>query len=219
MTAILGFCGASGSGKTHLLVGVVGALSERGLRVGVIKHHGHGPALPRPAEDAGKDTTLLAEAGAARVALAHAGGLRLEAADLTGQEPRALASRLMSGLDLVLVEGFKSAAIDKIEVVAPGQRPLLPPGGRLLALARRGGGEPEAGLPVLDADQPQAVADFVLTALAPAASPSGRIWLDGVELELNPFVQRFLGETLRGMVGQLKGGENAPTGILEVRLG
>lgn len=219
MTAILGFCGASGSGKTQLLAGVVGALSARGLRVGVIKHHGHGDALPRPAEEAGKDTTRLAEAGAVRVALAHAGGLRLEATDLGGDAPRALAQRLMPDLDMVLVEGFKTAALDKIEVVAPGRAPLLPPGGRLLALTRRGGGAPEAGLPVLDADQPQAVAEFVLTALALAAPPSTRVWLDGVELELNHFVQKFLGETLRGMVGQLKGGENAKSGLLEVRLG
>lgn len=219
MTAILGFCGASGSGKTQLLVGVVGALTARGLRVGVIKHHGHGPALPRPAEEAGKDTTLLAEAGAARVALAHAGGLRLEAADLGGDDPRELARRLMPDLDLVLVEGFKTAAIDKIEVVAPGRAPLLPPGGRLLALTRRGGGEPEAGLPVLDADRPERVADFVLHALQSPAPRVARVWQNGAELELRPDQQEALGRALRDLVGQLRGAENTPSGILEVRLG
>lgn len=219
MTAILGFCGASGSGKTQLLTGVVRALTARGLRVGVIKHHGHGEPLPRPAEEGGKDTTRLAEAGAARVALSHAGGLRVEANDLPRTDPQALAGCLMDDLDLVLVEGFKTADLDKIEVVAPGRTPLLPPGGRLLALTRRGGGPSEAELPVLDADQPESVAAFVLEALRLAAAPQARLWLDGVELELNHFVQAFLDSTLRGMVGQLKGGENAKSGLLEVRLG
>lgn len=219
MPPVLGFCGAANSGKTTLLCRVVTELVRRGLKVGAIKHHGHGGPLPPPAEEAGKDTSLLAAAGARRVALVHAGGLRLGALDLAGATPLDLAQDLMSTCDLVLVEGYKSAEIDKIEVVAPGMSPLLPAGGRLLALTRRGGGAPEAGLPVLDADDPARVADFVQTQLPGPAPALARVWVDGHELTIKGFVQDMVARTVRGLVGQLRGGENASTARVEVRIG
>lgn len=217
MPPVLGFCGSANSGKTTLLCAVVRELAQRGLKVGVVKHHGHGAPLPMAAIEEGKDTTRLAAAGAARVALVHAGGARLDAVDLSGATPLELAQEIMSGCDLVLVEGYKTAEIDKIEVVGPGRNALLPPGGRILALTRRGGGGPENGLPVLDADQPDQVAAFVLAHLpAPAVA---RIWVDGRELGLKLFVQEMVARTLRGLVVWLRGGETAQEGRVEVRLG
>lgn len=162
---LFGFCGASDSGKTTLVSRVIAELAGRGYAVGAIKHHGHrGPLEPA---DRHKDSGRLFAAGAARVALAHAGGLMLTAGPQDAEDPVQIARRFMSGLDLVLVEGYKSAPLDKIEVVAPGREPLLPSGGRLLALAQRGApaGERRAGLVVLDADDPALVTDFVLEQL------------------------------------------------------
>lgn len=223
MVAVLGFCGASNSGKTTLLSQVVAELTSRGLAVGVLKHHGHRQPLPEPAEERGKDTNRHRQAGARRVALVHAGGVRLLAWDGGGDTPGDLARRYMADLDLVLVEGFKTADIDKIEVVAPGHDPLLPAGGRILALTRRGGQGEEAGLPLLDADQPAAAADFVLAHLtrahqvSPSGAPGVAVWVDGQPLELNPFVRRLLEQTLRGLLGRLKGAGQA-SGPIEVRL-
>jgi len=217
MPPVLGFCGAANSGKTTLLCALVAELARRGLKVGVVKHHGHGAPLPPPPDEENKDTGRLSAAGAARVALIHAGGARLNALDLSGATPLDLAQEIMTGCDLVLVEGYKTAQIDKIEVVAPGRAPLLPPGGRLLALTRRGGGGLEAGLPVLDADRPDRVAEFVLAQLP--APPVARLWVAGVELELKPFVQQMVARTLRGLATQLRGGEAAQEGRVEVRLG
>lgn len=221
MPPVIGFCGAANSGKTTLVCGVVAELTRRGIKVGVIKHHGHGDALPPPPGEEHKDTGRLAAAGACRVALAHAGGVRLNLLDLNGATPLELARETMSGCDLVLLEGYKSAEIDKIEVVAPGCAPLFPPGGRLLGLTRRGGGAAENGLPVLDADRPDLVAAFVLAQILPAPEVTGqtRVWVDGRELELNSFVQKIVAQTLRGLVVQLEGGETAPLGRVEVRLG
>ncbi|RJX28947.1 MAG: molybdopterin-guanine dinucleotide biosynthesis protein B [Desulfarculus sp.] len=219
MTPVIGICGASGSGKTTLLTGVIAALKASGLKVGAIKHHGHAGPVIEPAAAQHKDSARLAAAGAARVALAHAHGVSVDAPGLAKAGPRALAARLMSGLDLVLVEGFKGAGIPKIEVVAPGAQPLLPSGGQLLALARRGGAGSEAGLPVLDADDPGAVAGFILENLelaAPAPEPVG-LFIDGQELPVNAFVARMLSGALRGFVSALKGGGQA--GKIEVRLG
>ncbi|CAO0820522.1 hypothetical protein DFAR_1650013 [Desulfarculales bacterium] len=80
----------------------------------------------------------------------------------------------------------------------------------------------EAGLPVLDDDQPRAVADFVLTHLdlAAAASPAQErvsVWVDGRPLGLNPFVSRLVEQTLRSLLGRLKGAGGANRRI-EVRL-
>ncbi|MBI4798137.1 MAG: molybdopterin-guanine dinucleotide biosynthesis protein B [Desulfarculus sp.] len=204
---LLGFVGASNSGKTTLVAAVVAELCRRGLALGVLKHHGHPEPLPLPAAEQGKDTTRHLMAGARRAALVHAGGVRLLTSDGGNLTPAELTQLYMADLDLVLVEGFKSAALDKIEVVAPGKEPLLPAGGRLLALARRGGTGVEAGLPVLDAGQPAAVAGFVLEHLglagaAPQAGAAPRVSLrvDGQELDLNPFVARLLEQTLRGLV-------------------
>ena len=219
MIPVVGICGASGSGKTTLLTKLLPELRARGLKVGVLKHHGHGGPVATPAEWQGKDSQRLSAAGAARVGLAHPGGVWLEAPGLAGAGPRALSARLMAGLDLVIVEGFKSAAIPKIEVVAPDRAPLLLPAGQLLALARRGGQGQEAGLPVLDADDPAALADFLLAAVKPVTPPAepAKLFLDGQELPLNAFVSTILSGMLRGFVSSLKGSGNAEK--IEVRLG
>lgn len=174
MPPVLGFCGASGSGKTTLVSRLIGFLSQNGLAVGAIKHHGH----PQPLEAAGqgKDSRRLASAGAELVAFCHGGGLELCAgAWAAGLGPAEIAGRFMEGLDLVLVEGFKRANLAKIEVLGPGKQPLWPGGGRLLALAAPGGEDvreyidfsgagpgvdPEL-LPILNRDQPEEVIIFI----------------------------------------------------------
>lgn len=224
MVPVLGLCGASNSGKTTLLTGMVAELSRRGLKVGVLKHHGHGGPIVPPSSDKPKDTDRFYEAGAVRAVLAHAGGVLLRAADGGQDTPQTLARRYLGDLDLVLVEGFKHADLPKIEVVAPGRAPILPAGGALLALARRGGGGQEAGLTVLDADQPVMVTDFALEAIGygpppPRPACQARLWVDGRALELNPFVERLLDQTLRGLVGRLKGGGEGRSQRIEVHLG
>ena len=210
MTPLLGFCGASGSGKTTLVSRVIEELTGRGLKVGAIKHHGHSEPLKASANP--KDSDLLAQAGARRVALSHAGGVWLFAPPQAGGDsPAQIAAQHMQGLDLVLVEGFKRAAIDKIEVVAPGKEPILPEGGKLIALARRGGSGREKGLPLLDADAPESVAAFVLNhiqATTPASRSKVILSVNGTDLELNPFVAHLLDATIKGLVKKLKGGSD-----------
>ncbi|MGD8561315.1 MAG: molybdopterin-guanine dinucleotide biosynthesis protein B [Desulfarculaceae bacterium] len=218
MLPLIGFCGASDSGKTTLVCAVIQELCKKGLRVGAIKHHGHAGPVQTPAPV--KDSQRLAQAGAERVILSHQGGILLSAdsQDLD-LHPMSLAARFCYDLDLILVEGYKTADIDKIEVVAPDKDPMLPPGGRLLALARRGGSGQEAGLPILDADQPAALCDFILDHmhLHQPAPNQVSLKVDGGELELNPFVARILDATLRALVKNLKGGANP--GKVEIELG
>lgn len=217
MPYLITFCGASQSGKTTLVESVIKELRSRGVNVAALKHHGHGG--PIPPHDPPKDSERLAAAGAEPAAVVHAGGVELHLGPQAGQDPAALATRFCAGAACVVCEGFKGAAIDKIEVVAPGKEPMLPAGGRLLALARRGGGEFDAGLTVLDADRPDQVADFIVQHMEEAEpGPVVSLFMDGEPLAINEFVQTALAGALRGMVGSLKHAEKAGRAVIEVRI-
>jgi molybdopterin-guanine dinucleotide biosynthesis protein B len=106
---VLAVSGPSGSGKTRLLVQLVPALVERGLRVGALKHSGHDHPLDRR----GKDTERLRAAGAEAVVIQTPGAMALFG------PPRADVAELvalMPPVDLVLAEGWKTSALPKIEV-------------------------------------------------------------------------------------------------------
>ncbi|ART81598.1 molybdopterin-guanine dinucleotide biosynthesis protein B [Oceanisphaera profunda] len=123
--ALLGFAGFSGSGKTTLLRQLVHLLSQRGLRIGLIKHTHHDVEQDRP----GKDSFELRHAGAQQCLLAGPKRTIVTFENPIAQEPdlyESLARLRLDQLDLILVEGFRDATINKIEVHRPAcQRPLL----------------------------------------------------------------------------------------------
>jgi molybdopterin-guanine dinucleotide biosynthesis protein B len=157
---IFGLAGWSGSGKTTLMEGLVKAISRRGLAVSTIKHAHHGFDIDRP----GKDSHRHREAGAREVMLAS--GLRWvlmhELRDAPEPEVEDLVAR-MQPVDLLLIEGFKFHAHDKIEVHRPDLgKPMLWPGDPgIVAVAsdQRLEGLP---VPLLDLDDHEAAAAFVL---------------------------------------------------------
>lgn len=108
---VLGIAGWSGSGKTTLLEKLLPELAKLGLKVSVIKHTHH----LIESEPAGKDSTRFAAAGAGEVLLASPTGFSLQH---HGVQPLSLDKLLarLAPVDLVLVEGFKAAAIPKIEL-------------------------------------------------------------------------------------------------------
>lgn len=118
---MLSVVGRSGSGKTTLVAAAVAELAGRGLRVAVVKHT-HKAIDP---DTPGKDSWRFREAGAARTVLA---GL-----DWTmSQEPAGsihdILARERAGADIVLVEGFSRDVLrPRVEVLAPGRGPYLPP--------------------------------------------------------------------------------------------
>lgn len=124
----IGFVAPSGSGKTSLLRKLVPLLRQQGLRVGYLKHAHHGFALDRP----GKDSYEIAAAGARQVMLVSGEhwALLSRTNERVEDHPAgldALRSRFDSGsIDLLLIEGFRSAAVPKIEVfrAATGKAPL-----------------------------------------------------------------------------------------------
>ena len=218
MVPLIGFCGASGSGKTTLVEKIIAELSQRGYQVGAIKHHGHSGPISLPEDFSKKDTSRLARAGAGKTILSHREGLMMSVGkDSSDWRPDEIASRLMYDMEIVIVEGFKRADIEKIEVVEQGKEPILPEGGKILALARRGGCGQEKGLRVLNADDPVEVADFVLANALKKYEDQNfgvKVKINQRSLPVNGFSQRIIENTVRGLLAGFKGGD-AP-GSIEV---
>jgi molybdopterin-guanine dinucleotide biosynthesis protein B len=157
---VFGLAGWSGSGKTTLLVRLIPALVARGLSVSTIKHAHHAFDVDRP----GKDSHSHRLAGAREVMVSSANRFALMHELRGAPEPTVeeLVAR-MSPVDLLLIEGFKHHAHDKLEVHRPALgKPLLAPGDpRVVAVASDA---PLEGLPVprLPLDDIEAVAGFVV---------------------------------------------------------
>lgn len=108
----IGFVGPSGSGKTTLIERLLPELSRRGHRVGVVKHHGH----PIELDTEGKDTWRFRRAGALTTTLVGGDQLALFGAGATDVPLPTLLATFYRGCDLVLVEGFRAAALPSIVV-------------------------------------------------------------------------------------------------------
>jgi molybdopterin-guanine dinucleotide biosynthesis protein B len=159
---VLGVAGWSGAGKTTLIVALLPRLAALGLRVSTIKHAHHGFDIDRP----GKDSFRHREAGAHEVLVASGARWAL-LHELAGPEP-SLADLLarLAPVDLVLVEGFKTSPVAKLEVHRPalGQPPLWPGRPDVLAVASDRA-LPACDRPVLPLADPGAIAAWVAATL------------------------------------------------------
>lgn len=161
----IGFVAPSGSGKTTLLRKLVPMLRQRGLRIGYLKHAHHGFALDRP----GKDSYEVAAAGARQVMLVSGEhwALLSRANERAEDHPAgldALRARFDQGsLDLLLIEGFRAAAVPKIEVfrAATGKTPLYPEDDGICAVVTDDPLPVEPHPSVLSLSDPQDLADFI----------------------------------------------------------
>jgi molybdopterin-guanine dinucleotide biosynthesis protein B len=160
---ILGFAAASGTGKTTLLTQLIPLLKQQGLRVGLIKHSHHSFDIDHP----GKDSYRLRMAGASPVMLVSKYRYAIISEFETPQEPsldRQLKVLDQSGLDLILVEGFKAEKFPKIELHRPSlQRPLLFPNDpNIIAIASDSPIEAPDPLVKLDLNRPDLIARYIL---------------------------------------------------------
>jgi len=159
---VLGVVGWSGSGKTTLLEYLVGQLAAEGLRVNVIKHSHHDIVLEPPH----KDSARLRTAGAGEVLIASPYRFAIQH-ELRGAPEPSLEEHLarLAPADLTLVEGYKWAAIPKLEVFHPelGRAPMYPEDAHVVAVAASIPRPDSAGqdLTWLDLDQPAAILHWV----------------------------------------------------------
>lgn len=167
MKRVFGFAGYSGSGKTTLIEKLIPRFVARGLRVSLIKHTHHGFDIDRP----GKDSYRHREAGCQEVmvtsnqrwALMHE--LRGEAVPTLEDHVAVLAP-----CDVVLVEGYRSWPMPKLEVFRPtvGHPPLFPQDPDIVAVASDA--PVDTRLPVLNINDGARIAEFVLRHLGLAES-------------------------------------------------
>lgn len=150
---------ASNSGKTTLIEKIVKILKARGLRVAVIKHASAGFDLDRQ----GKDSWRFRQAGADTVVLMAPDQLALMKnidQELSDEELEQLAG----DVDIVLREGSKNIAKNKIEVFrhgVSGNRPLCMDDPSFLALVRDRA--VEASIPQYDINDAEGVAEFIVS--------------------------------------------------------
>jgi len=158
---VFGFAGWSGSGKTTLIEALVPILVGRGLVVSLIKHAHHDFDVDQP----GKDSWRHRQAGCAEVLVSSAARWALMH-ELRGAPEPTFAEGLarLSPCDIVLLEGYKTVAVPKLEIWRPsiGKPPLHPVDAHVVALATDDRSAAPAGLPVFDLDDVRGIAAFVV---------------------------------------------------------
>jgi molybdopterin-guanine dinucleotide biosynthesis protein B len=162
---VIGLAGWSGSGKTTLLTRLIPCLVARGLAVSTLKHAHHGFDVDQP----GKDSHSHRMAGATEVLIGSSTRFAL-VHELRGAAEPTLQDLLarMSPVDLVVVEGYKTATIPKLEVhrAAVG-KPLLHPGDDCIVAVASDVPLPKVELPVVSLDDVEKIADIVTVESAP----------------------------------------------------
>lgn len=165
MTAVIGIAGWSGSGKTTLAESLIRHFTAAGLRVVTIKHTHHAFDMDSP----GSDSARLRGAGAAVSAVVSNRRVAIIEEVTTPGEPslEEMIERV-GPADLVVVEGYKSAAIPKIEtrrISVQGQG-LAPADRHVIAIAADHDIK-DAAVPVLDLNDVGKIADVIERAVGP----------------------------------------------------
>lgn len=155
MIPIVSIVGKSDAGKTTLIEKLIPELKRRGYRVATIKHDAHQFEIDHPGKDsyrhfhAGADWTVIGSP-------AKLASLRRLERELTLDEIAAT----ITGMDIILTEGFKREAKLRIEVSRRAHTTeLISDPAELLAIAAD---YPiDIGVPVLDLNDAAAIVDLI----------------------------------------------------------
>jgi molybdopterin-guanine dinucleotide biosynthesis protein B len=161
---VLGIVGWSGSGKTTLITGLITKFVEFGITISTIKHAHHNFDVDKK----GKDSFQHRVAGAQEVLVGSAKRWALMH-ELRNEVEPSLEDLLekMSDVDLVLVEGFKFGAHEKIEVYRSEiGKPLLCPEDPKIMAVVTDSELPSTGRPVFRPDDIRGVVKFVVSRYA-----------------------------------------------------
>ena len=162
---LFGVAGWKNSGKTTLMVGLIGELARRGYAVSVIKHAHAKFEIDHP----GRDSFKMREAGACQVALSSPRRFAVmrelrDAPEMSFAEIVAY----VGPCDLVLIEGFKREAFPKIEIRRDGaasREPLKGTFPEIVAIASDRPDTETESLPVFHLDDIAGMADFIVAHL------------------------------------------------------
>lgn len=120
---ILQIVGYQNSGKTTLMEQLITEATREGLRVGTIKHHGHGGI---PMIKSSKDSVRHEQAGASVTAVEGQGTLRLSIHQSNWKLADILAIYESIKMDIILIEGYKNEHYSKVVLLRqPEDQALL----------------------------------------------------------------------------------------------
>ncbi len=159
-TPVIGIAGWKKSGKTTLAVRLIAEFTARGLKIASVKHAHHSFQI----DDAETDSARHRRAGASQVAIVSRN--RWAVVKELGGDPEPDLAEVVAWLgpcDLIIIEGYKSAPIPKIEArrsEARGQEPLADRAPHVIAIAAD---HPADGIgrPVFSLDDIVGLADFI----------------------------------------------------------
>jgi molybdopterin-guanine dinucleotide biosynthesis protein B len=162
---LFGVAGWKNSGKTTLMVGLIGELARRGYAISVIKHAHASFEI----DHQGRDSFKMREAGACQVALSSPRRFAVMR-ELGGSPEMSFAEILAYAgpCDLVLVEGFKREAFPKIEIRREGaasREPLHGAFPQIVAIASDRPDTETEPLPAFHLDDIAGIADFIVAQL------------------------------------------------------
>jgi molybdopterin-guanine dinucleotide biosynthesis adapter protein len=169
---IIGLAGWSGAGKTTLLAKALPRIVARGLTVSTLKHAHHSFDLDQP----GKDSHTHRMAGATEVLIASVNRYALMH-ELRGAPEPSLHELLekLSPVDLVVIEGFKTARYPKLEVFrAEVGKPALHQDDPFVVGIVSDMAFPASGRPVVAIDDIDAVVGLMLEHAEPIAQVLAR---------------------------------------------
>ncbi len=158
---VVGIAGWKKSGKTTLTTRLVAEFTRRGLRVATIKHAHHNFQI----DDAETDSARHRKAGAGQVAVVSAKrwALITELGDDDEPDFSDMIAKL-APCDLILVEGYKSQPIPKIEArraASITHTPLAAQDPHVFAIAADHAVTDARGLPVFALDDIGPIADLI----------------------------------------------------------
>jgi len=160
---LLGFAAYSGTGKTTLLCKLIPLLKSKGIRIGVVKHAHHNFDIDHP----NKDSYELRKSGATEIVVSSKKrtAIIVEYPENTNEPSLedALEHLHLKNLDLILVEGFKLAALPKIELhrVALNKPYLYPHDKNIIAIAIDHKLDDLNSPVALDLNKPQQIANYI----------------------------------------------------------
>lgn len=165
-TPVIGICGWKKSGKTTLTVRLIEEFTRRGHHVVSIKHAHHEFQV----DDGPTDSARHRTAGSREICIV--GGKRWAIIHQLDNEPEPNLDEVigwMSPADIIIVEGYKTATIPKIEVrcsTAFSQVKLTPDDASVIAIATDKD-EPGETVPVFSRDDIGELADLVTARIGP----------------------------------------------------
>lgn len=213
MTPIVSIVGKSGSGKTTLLEKVVTELTNRGYKIGTIKHDVHGFEI----DYEGKDSWRHKKAGAKTVVLSSPDKIAVIRDVNEEWEPSALCFSFIDDADIIITEGYKKATYPKIEVIrkAKSTRPICRKDKNLIAIASDMKFKCK-DVPCVGINDTKGIANLIEDRFLqkktsreksdPCLIHAGTcLMVNGKRITLKPFIDELLAEAIVGMIKPLKG--------------